>query len=237
MNYFKFYKSQVRKLPRGSYSLPLLLRNFGAWKSSIQPGKNTLDDGMPWMTFDAIRFLKKNIRKEMNVFEYGSGGSSVFFAHHAREVISIEHDKKWLDNVKLNIEKKGLTNWKGLLVLPVKRTSSSMADPSDPEAHASSDDTFVNYDFSEYAGAIDKFPDGYFDLVVVDGRARPSCIKHAVSKLKKRGYLLLDNADREHYAKAIRLYMTEGFRNEISTFGPTSYSLDFTQTIIRRKEF
>lgn len=46
---------------------------------------------------------------------------------------------------------------------------------------------------------IKKFPDNYFDIVLVDGRSRPSCLFHSLNKVKKGGLLVLDNAEREYY--------------------------------------
>jgi hypothetical protein len=42
---------------------------------------------------------------------------------------------------------------------------------------------------------IECHPDGHFDLVVVDGQARKACIAHAIKKIRRGGYLLLDNSN------------------------------------------
>jgi hypothetical protein len=52
---------------------------------------------------------------------------------------------------------------------------------------------------ADYAKSIDAFPDGRFQIIVVDGRARPSCIEHAIPKLDNSGVLILDNSERSHY--------------------------------------
>ena len=234
MSYFDIYRNQVRKLQPGSFSRLALVQNYFPWKNSMMPGKNPLNDGMPWMTFDAIRFLKKNLKKNMKVFEYGSGGSSVFFSKQAGEVISIEHNKEWFTLVKKYMDDHSVHNWTGMLC-EAELSRIENLDPSDPDGCVSSDAQYRNCSFKKYVESINQYPDGFFDLVVVDGRARPSCIKHAISKLKTGGYILLDNSDREHYQKAITECMTDGFVTEVGTFGPTSYSEDFTQTLIRRK--
>ena len=56
-----------------------------------------------------------------------------------------------------------------------------------------------------YASVIDRFPDGYFGLVFVDGRSRPSCVKHSIPKIKSGGFLILDDADRNYYKRAKEL--------------------------------
>jgi hypothetical protein len=52
-----------------------------------------------------------------------------------------------------------------------------------------------------YAAFIDRFPDHSFDLVIIDGRARAACIQHAIPKVKKGGYLLVDDSERYDLSK------------------------------------
>ena len=53
----------------------------------------------------------------------------------------------------------------------------------------------------EYPGFITKYPKNHFDLIIVDGLQREECIKFALPYLKKGGYLLLDDSQREKYNK------------------------------------
>jgi hypothetical protein len=235
LNSLRLYYIQFRLLPKGSFSWLSLIRYFIPWKNSIKPGKNTLSDGKPWMTYDAIRFLNKKIKNDMKVFEYGSGGSSVFFSKLASEIVSVEHDKNWFASVQKNITLRGITNWKGILSVPEDKRTDAVYDTSDPEAYGTSDETNRNFSFEKYVKNIDRYPDGYFDLVVIDGRSRPSCIKHSVSKVKKNGFILLDNADRSNYQDAISKYLTEQWILQLDRFGPTSYNPDFTLTKIWKK--
>jgi hypothetical protein len=46
---------------------------------------------------------------------------------------------------------------------------------------------YTGKNFEQYAKSIDLFPDNYFDIVIVDGRSRPSCIQQGIPKLKKTG--------------------------------------------------
>ncbi|MBI5865097.1 MAG: hypothetical protein HZB38_11440 [Planctomycetes bacterium] len=54
------------------------LRYYGAWKASLD-GASALDDERPWITFAATRFLERAVRPGSRVFEWGSGGSTLFF--------------------------------------------------------------------------------------------------------------------------------------------------------------
>ncbi|MGD9562028.1 MAG: FkbM family methyltransferase [Pyrinomonadaceae bacterium] len=49
------------------------------------------------MNYSIVSFLEKRLSKELSVFEYGSGYSTVFYSRLAGEVTSIEYDKEWFD--------------------------------------------------------------------------------------------------------------------------------------------
>ncbi len=53
--------------------------------------------------------------------------------------------------------------------------------------------------FEKYVRSIDRFIDKSLDLVIIDGRARLSCITHALKKIRPGGYLMLDDSERERY--------------------------------------
>ncbi|MGD0612699.1 MAG: hypothetical protein ABSB41_14420 [Anaerolineales bacterium] len=56
-------------------------------------------------------------------------------------------------------------------------------DISNPDDYVSGSPDYQGYTFKKYVAQIDEFKPDYFDIVLVDGRARPSCIKHAVGKV------------------------------------------------------
>jgi hypothetical protein len=56
----------------------------------------------------------------------------------------------------------------------------------------------------EYVQAIDVHPDHIFDLVLVDGRARTECIRHAIPKIKPGAYLMLDNSNNAAVSQIVR---------------------------------
>ena len=53
----------------------------------------------------------------------------------------------------------------------------------------------------EYPEFITKYPKNHFDLIIVDGLQRELCIDISLLHLKKGGYLLLDDSQRERYNK------------------------------------
>src|SRR5690554_7836675 len=76
------------------------IKQFRRWYNDKRSGDTTLSRELPWMTYDAIDFLSSIAAPDHEVFEWGSGGSTLFFARRCDRVISVEHDKKWNNFLK-----------------------------------------------------------------------------------------------------------------------------------------
>jgi hypothetical protein len=57
-------------------------------------------DPIPWTTYSFIHFIKDYLKPEMELFEFGSGNSTLFFASLVDHVYTVEHDRKWFDKLK-----------------------------------------------------------------------------------------------------------------------------------------
>ena len=55
---------------------------------------------LPWFTFPAIEYLLQLDLIEKNVFEWGSGDSTRFFAARCKSVVSVEHDPTYYNKCK-----------------------------------------------------------------------------------------------------------------------------------------
>jgi hypothetical protein len=55
---------------------------------------------LPWITYSSLRFLEPRLNPEMEVFEFGSGASTLWWARRARSVVSCEHDREWLERTR-----------------------------------------------------------------------------------------------------------------------------------------
>ncbi len=188
-----------RLLLKGNIRFFLIdMRSFFLWRKFRVSAVSTLDYEIPWMSFAAIAYLKKWLQKDMVVFEYGSGGSSLFITSRVKQLYSIDHDATWFADVKKIVQKKKIDNLSYMLVKPEPVVTFGK-DCGHPDHYLSCMGEFSGLDFVNYVKAIDQHPDDFFNLVIIDGRARPSCIKHAIPKVKKGGALLLDNADRSYY--------------------------------------
>lgn len=50
---------------------------------------------VPWLAYPVSSFLQQRLNKEMVVFEYGSGNSSLWLAERVKNLICCEHDSVW----------------------------------------------------------------------------------------------------------------------------------------------
>jgi hypothetical protein len=187
----------IRLLPRDPRSAPYTVR----FVRSFLPSYSPLAAEVPWMTYKATGWLDGYLRKDMAVFEYGSGGSTVFFANRAHKLVSVEHDAVWHRQVSEALERRRLTNCEYLLREPQRAPRDRPAEYR-WDLYTSTDGDFAGFVFDEYVKTVDAFPEGSFDLVVVDGRARASCVHHGLARVRPGGVLLLDDSDRPEYADA-----------------------------------
>jgi hypothetical protein len=205
---------------------------FPAWnRSFLTP---PLEDEIPWVNYTAIDMLRRILRPDMRVFEYGTGGSTLFFARRVAALVSVEHDPGWAGAVREAMTKNKHCAWEMLEIAPAPLPESAAVVPEDPASYCSAVDEGTSLSFKEYASAIDRFEDGSFDLVLVDGRARPSCAMHAIPKVAEGRYLLVDDIERDRYAW-IRDRMKElGWELALLT-GPRPRLLNFHQTAVWRR--
>lgn len=199
--------------------------------SNLVPSQNPLKDKVPWITFEAQSWLKEYLSKNMVVFEYGSGGSTLFFSKRVKKLISVEHDNIWYSRVFDILKDENISNCTYLLFKP-QLAFDNQPDFTDPYGFTSNSPEYTNMSFETYVKTLDKFPDNSFDLVFIDGRTRPSCILHALDKVRPGGFLMLDNSEREYYLAGIKL-LADWKRTDF--FGPGPYGRYFWQTSIWKK--
>ena len=126
---------------------------------------NTIPPGVPWLTDGAIAAMDDYLTPEMNVLEFGAGGSTVWFSKRCR-VVPVGHDRKGFDS---NANDTNTSN------------SQQIVCPR------------------PYCDVCDRWEDGAFDLVLVDGRDRVLCAEKALRLIKPGGLLVVDNYERRHY--------------------------------------
>jgi predicted O-methyltransferase YrrM len=155
---------------------------------------------LPSLAIQIISFLDLYITKKMRVFEWGSGGSTIFFAQRAKETISIEHMREWHTRISEALVYAGIDG-----ECDLRLVTRDLVRSLEAEEFKSSQPLLRNVTFMNYVKAIDEFEDESFDVVLVDGRARASCITRAVPKIKPGGILVVDDSARPQYQKALSL--------------------------------
>ncbi|TWI90038.1 methyltransferase family protein [Roseibium hamelinense] len=154
---------------------------------------------VPWWAYDAIdevnRFL--DLRPKAQVFEYGSGASTIWLAHRCEHVWSVEHDPDWARQMTAEIARLELTNRIAIEICsPDKKTGCA-------DVFRSQKAGYSGLCFESYAKAIQQHQTK-FDLVVVDGRARAGCLLEAIKCLKDDGLIVFDNSGRRRYRETIK---------------------------------
>ena len=166
---------------------------------NVVNGRTPLDLEIPWFSYAAIDFLDEFVRPHMKVCEYGSGGSTLFFARRTKSVWSIEDNSRWFGFVSTRLKEKGLQN------VTLKLHPFDFKNPT-------------AFEKSEYLHAL---PDEKFDVIVVDGseewtQVRPICFKKAEAHINPGGIIVVDDSWRyetireNHRAKNFRVFQSVG---------------------------
>lgn len=146
----------------------------------------------PWMKPGEIELVKSYLlTADKTVLEWGSGGSTVAFSPFSRHWYSIEHNQQWFSKVRTITE--GIENVRLYYVPP------EVDLPTRPSKY----EDWKSY--IEFPRTLKK----RFDVILIDGRARPECAVEALRHLKKNGVVIIhDFFDkyRPHYRSALDHY-------------------------------
>tara|TARA_B100000795_G_C22642348_1_gene376984 strand:- start:32 stop:718 length:687 start_codon:yes stop_codon:yes gene_type:complete len=191
INFIFFFKKILIFL----YILPLLDKFSFIKKSylrsllSIYDLNELIDNDLIWINYKAIRFIKTFITINSQVLEYGSGASTFWFAKRCNNLTSVEHDKKYYQEVKEILKKKKI------------KCDYNFCEPenlsNDYKSHKIKNVTFKNYVLK---GNLTKKK---FDIIFIDGRCRIKCLQNSLKLIKKNGIIIFDNSNRKEYRKSI----------------------------------
>lgn len=208
------------------------LLRFPAWYRSYR--KSSLQDQLPWVNYTAIDTLRQMLRPDMSVFEYGTGGSTLFFGRRVGHLVSVEHDAGWAADVRDAMSEVEHCPWEMLEVPSTAPLHKADVNPADPAAYGSAFPGCTGRSFKDYASSIDRFQEGSFELVLVDGRARPSCAMHAIPKVAPGGCLMVDDVERSRYAWIRDEMRRLGWAQHLLT-GPRPRDSQFHHTSLWRR--
>ena len=165
-------------------------KNKIGWQKSSLEGFSQDDDGeaLPWMTYPFIEFIKNNLQPDQQIFEFGSGSSTLFFAKKVRKVVTLESNKIWFEITKEKLAQAEIKNVELILM----------------------EDALQNSAYENFA----KNYEEKFDFIIVDSLKRFECSKNSVEALKAYGSLILDDSERKNYAKIFDFFAERDFQKQ-----------------------
>jgi predicted O-methyltransferase YrrM len=121
---------------------------------------------LPWISYDAIVALKKIIRKNHIILEFGSGYSTLWLSGIAGKVYSVEDNPEWYKILSDQIKRRGIDN----IQLFYRNKE----------------------EFANFPDEIMNTP----DMILVDGSNRGECMAKAITRIAPDGIIYLDNSDK-----------------------------------------
>ncbi len=140
------------------------------------------ENEIPWFTYSSIRFIESRLKKDHDIFEFGSGNSTLWFSNRCAQVISVEHDEEWYQLVKEKLTSKPNTKY-----------------------------LYKDLESGDYSNTILEY-NNQFDIIIIDGRDRIKCAKNALGALKENGIIIWDNSDRDIYQEGYDFLTNNGFK-------------------------
>ncbi|WP_291325491.1 glycosyltransferase [Desulfovibrio sp. UCD-KL4C] len=159
------------------------LKKMG-WFSSYHRQAIVDDNGapLPWLSYPAVNLLEERSPYGINVFEYGCGSSTLWWAKRARRVVVVEHNEQWFKTMKEQFPDN---------VRPVRRELETGGD---------------------YSKTVAMIKNIKFDIIVIDGRDRVNCAYNCLDSLSPSGVVVFDNTDRLEYMPGREFLVEAGFK-------------------------
>lgn len=156
-------------------------------------------ENKPWIPYLATEYIilrwPRVFERPLRIFEWGSGDSTLFFLDNGAHVVSIEHDSEFYEKLNSTLWR---DNWKVEYKLIPPEQGEIGPDKANPAHYKSGSTQLGNVNFKRYVSVIDDY--GLFDLILIDGMARASCIHHAFSHVAPGDCMVIDNTgDRPYY--------------------------------------
>lgn len=158
----------------------------------------------PYLNDKALYAFAKILNSKMVGWEFGSGMSTLWISRSVKSLTSVEHSKKWYRKIS-RLCQKHRKNVTILFRKPSKKGNKSYYGRGRCRRF-----------YQDYVQSIESVKNESLDFVFIDGRARAACIRHSISKVKKGGYIILDDSRRKRYQDAIDTYLSNWETRNIS---------------------
>lgn len=195
------------------------------WLLSAEHKEAIDNDGpVPWMTYPAIKALERLVRPDMEVFEFGSGSSTLWWGQRCARVVAVEHDAEWAAQIaeKVRPNDRIVAQPAGT---PMCRDIIAKLEPymSLMSRYRSADDEmlggFQEEGYWAYVGALFEFPASTFQVISVDGQARNLAACAAADMVHPNGCIIVDNSDLRQYDASFAVLRDRDFAR-IDFWGP-----------------
>ena len=144
------------------------------WFLSVKKKQAVNKNGkpIPWVTYPFIDFIDGRLNESMDVFEFGAGNSSLYFANRVKSVTSIEHHPDWFKDISTNKEYQLDNLSMHLVEIPEELSKLGYHKMAFTD---NENDYVLSLRDSERK----------YDIVVVDGLFRNTCMKNCISNLSQ----------------------------------------------------
>lgn len=175
--------------------------------------KSAIEQAVPWMSWKAIDFLQDYLKPNLRVFEWGGGGSTLFFSKRGCHVTTVESNENWLNVITANNQKES----SGSGSLEIRFIAAETQAPQ----------KIKEYIESVREGAP-------WDIVLLDGLERAylsrlDCLKEIPGTVRSGGLVIVDDSYRAMYREIPNIL--KGWKREVFR-GLGSARLGVTQTDI-----
>eukprot|EP01084_Bolivina_argentea_P117775 209087_1 len=186
-----------------------------------------------------IDVIKSYLKPTTVMFEYGSGGSTIYFSYLVKKLFSAEHSVEWfnqmkskiikhenIDNVTLLYAQPDIESWKSIGCTDIGIFAKQEIFGSDQLRHTFGPNldnkwVYASYKqrvavFNDYINLIDKTGVKRFDVVLIDGRARGECAFKVLDYIDRDSVVIIHDwyLEEEGYKVFNRNLSTEYFKQK-----------------------
>ena len=190
-------------------------RHAASWVHDRVSSSGPAAQGLPWIAWPCIDFMAAYLTPAHHVFEWGGGGSTVFFLEKGCRVTTVESSDEWIEQLEARVRAMpgdARSRW-DLRRVPV-------IDNADPA-------------IAEYIDQVNS--GGPWDLVMVDGWSRFKCLQAGLHTVKPGGMLVLDNANQKQF-DSVPGVMQRWERHEFRGLGVARSWVTQTDAYVRRTD-
>lgn len=150
---------------------------------------NRLSFFTPLMHKYEYELIEKYINKDDILFEWGTGNSTLYFSGLVKQIISVEHDKDWINNIQVGINAYDIDN------ITLNHVAAHSADPIPCRYEQFKD--YVNFPVENKLK---------FTKVLIDGRARKYCAKAIYDMIDENVIVFIHDFNRLDYQMTSKYY-------------------------------